>query len=140
MDDKRIELCVVCQKPIPKERKRRHAKYCSDECSKQKTRGYYRENNPPLGLKLSTGVVGTINELRVCVDLLLKGYEVFRSVSSMCSCDLAILKDGKLLRLEVKTGYYLTNMKLGKPQIRGQKFDILAIVTRDKIHYQPEEF
>lgn len=93
-----------------------------------------------MGLKLSTGVVGTINELRVCVDLLLKGYEVFRSVSSMCSCDLAILKDGKLLRLEVKTGYYLTNMKLGKPQIRGQKFDILAIVTRDKIHYQPEEF
>jgi hypothetical protein len=70
----------------------------------------YSETQKPLdnggkqrfnGLAAST--VGAISELAVCADLLSKGYDVFRSVSPAAPCDLIAQKEGKLIRVEVKT-------------------------------------
>lgn len=73
----------------------------------------------------------------VACDLLRRGYEVFRALSPSASCDLAILKAGKLLRVEVRTGY--------RDRITGQvgttrthRADILAIAVHDgSIVYEP---
>jgi hypothetical protein len=76
--------------------------------------------------------VGVLSELVVCVDLLQKGYEVFRGVSPSCSCDLAILKNGKLKRVEVTTGHYKKDRTLVAPNHHNaEDFDILAIVSSD---------
>jgi hypothetical protein len=38
------------------------------------------------------------------VDLMKRGYEVFRALSPACSCDLIALAGGRSLRIEVRTG------------------------------------
>lgn len=87
---------------------------------------------------LPTGTVGAINELRVSVDLMARGYAVFRALSPSCPCDLAILKDDNLIRVEVKTGYRLCN---GRPTISKVKIlehqsrGILALVVGPEIIY-----
>jgi PD-(D/E)XK endonuclease len=87
---------------------------------------------------LCTGTVGAVNELRVCIDLLARGFEVFRSVSPASSCDLAVLKDGRLLRVEVRTAHVNAD---GVPQFSkkdGDENDHYAAVVRGKIIYIPE--
>jgi hypothetical protein len=97
--------------------------------------------NKPLGLASAT--VGALGELLVAADLLIRGYEVFRAISPSCSCDLAILKDGKLLRVEVRTGYRTTvdpdAIAIGKKQ-GTHRADILAVVVHSptRIRYEPE--
>jgi len=79
---------------------------------------------PPLG----TAIIGAIGEYLVVADLLFKGYEVFYATTRTSSCDLVILNDGLLRRVEVKvnqTGYL-------------QKADILALVTSEGIVYAPD--
>ena len=86
---------------------------------------------------LSPSTLGAINELRVCADLLLKGYEVFRSVSPGSSCDLAILKEGKLIRIEVKTAHLKSNGKLMNP-VKKHRADVVALVFPESITYIPD--
>lgn len=90
----------------------------------------------PKYLGIPPGTVGAIGELRVSVDLLAKGHEVFRALSPSCSCDLAILKDGKLLRIEVRTASECTDGRLyyGKD---GFKADHWALCLPDRIIYEP---
>lgn len=72
----------------------------------------------------------------------MRGYEVFRSVSAACSCDLAVLKDKRLLRVEVRTGVWNLRGELSCsfPDEDIGKQDVLAIVSRDMktIVYKPE--
>jgi hypothetical protein len=110
-------------------------KYCSRKCSKAR----YRENNSwqKSSYNLPTGTVGAIAELKVAADLLQRGYEVFRSVSQSCSCDLAIIKSGKLTRVEVKTGY--ENPDTGtRSYPKNHRADILAVSFPSGIVYMPE--
>lgn len=86
---------------------------------------------------LSTGVSGACGELAVSVDLLRRGYEVFRAVSPACSCDLVALKDGKSYRVEVRTS------QAGAPKPTAKdagRFDIFAACTGSAmtIQYSPE--
>lgn len=78
----------------------------------------------------------------VCADLLLKGYAVFRAVSPACSCDLIVLKDGKLCRVEVTTGHRRDNGKVNCPLKTPGAYDVLAIVVDDgkEIVYEPNFF
>lgn len=90
-----------------------------------------------------TGTVGAIAELEVATDLMKKGYEVFRSLSQSCSCDLAILKNKKLFRVEVKSAYRNSNNSVSYPEQshnKGHKYDILALYLHreNKIIYRPE--
>ena len=61
------ELCKQCKKPIPEERQKHHAKYCSEECSQVAERQKYRRSNPNIP-SLATGTVGAVSELRVAAD------------------------------------------------------------------------
>ena len=127
--------CKRCRKPFSSNRG--YQKFCSKRCNnllwqeESYKKSEYRKQN------ISTGTVGAIGELRVSADLLTKGFEVFRSVSPSASCDLAILKNGKLLRVEVRTGYA---RKDGAYWASRQRFraDVFAIVLPDKIVYEPE--
>lgn len=109
--------------------------FCSQKCQQASYRARGFGSRPMGELPLTTGTKGALGELRTCADLLSKGWEVFRAVSPSCSCDLIMHKDGKLLKVEVRTG--CKNLKSGvyypgKGKIRA---DILAIVLSDGVVY-----
>jgi hypothetical protein len=55
--------------------------------------------------KLPTGTTGALSEMAAAMDLMMRGYEVFRALSPTCSCDLIAAKPGaSALRIEVRTG------------------------------------
>ena len=120
-------------KPIPITRKK-GAIYCSIDCHRAFLKARYHSLNPQTKLKASAS--GAISEYKVIIDLLIRGFEVFRSVEPGATCDLAILKNGNLLRVEVKTLKYQVNGK-PFPLNRPIKADILASVMHDGILYTP---
>jgi len=77
---------------------------------------------------LGTAIIGAIGEYLVIADLLEKGYEVFYAATRTSSCDLVILNNGLLRRVEVKV-----NQQAVFPRA-----DILALVTSEGIIYQPD--
>ena len=80
--------------------------------------------------------VGAANELRVCTDLLHKGWHVFRAEAPNGPFDLvAMHKDGRLYRVEVRTGQRLKNGQFSVG--RHGTYDILAIVVGTEITYEP---
>jgi hypothetical protein len=91
-------------------------------------------------MDLSSGTVGAVGELLVATDLLLRGFEVFRALSPACSCDLAVLSSGQLLRVEVTTGHMAPNGKVFS-RSKEPRFDLLAVVVHSspvQIVYTPE--
>ena len=111
---------------------------------KQRTRERYRRGGRRLSGKrnqsdFSSSTGGAAAELLVCADLLLKGFGVFRSVSPTCSCDLVALKDDKLARIEVKSGYRTIEGFIRPNQsYDASKYDILAVVVGAEIAYFPD--
>ncbi len=109
---------------------------------KQKARRREPSTLPSLSntLGISTSAVGALNEMRVVVDLMLKGYHVFRALSSACPCDLVIMLNGNISKVEVKTAYKrgdsLYAQKPTKRQLESG-IDYLVQVTTDEIIYQP---
>lgn len=133
----RTELCENCGGKIPETRANRYAKYCSKKCYDIWAKKHYRGDRP-YAKKLPTGTVGTISELVVSIDLMIKGYEVFRALSPHCSCDLAILNGGKLMTIEVKTTQKDTNGKFNQTPIYSHKADIGALVVGNDVLYVPD--
>jgi hypothetical protein len=93
-----------------------------------------------MGSGLPSGTTGAISELLVSSDLLRRGYAVFRALSPSCSCDLAILKGGRLFRVEVRTAYrHQKTRRLFYPKVDPEKSDIAALVVGGtEIIYIPE--
>lgn len=135
MNNKAIYPCLHCGKPLDQFRANRNAKYCSKTCSKL---AWEEVSATSLYKDLSPSTVGTLHELMVACDLIKKGYHVFRALSPSCDCDLAILKNRNLIRIEVTTGYYSPNGKLFYPKHCSTRFDIIAVVTEKGIVYTPE--
>lgn len=127
--------CAVCGNAILGPRLRNGAKTCSTACHQKRV---YRFGSPLHQKGISTGTIGAVSELLVAADLMSKGYEVFRALSPASSCDLAILKNGALLRVEVRT---MTLTRTGKLTCdRSHRADILAApVVNDgnRIVYEP---
>lgn len=123
-------LCTNCNGDIPAG-SRPWAKTCSKKCSRERAFKVYREMNPPTGL--ATATVGAIAELAVAADLMGRGYEVFRALSPSCSCDLALNIDGRLIRVEVRTGYLTKGGRLTYPRPKSDdgRNDIYAVRTKD---------
>jgi hypothetical protein len=117
---------------------RPHQVFCNRRCRKQFEKARYRAKFPePV---LSTGTTGAISELRVAVDLLLKGFEVFRAVSPACSCDLIAMREGKTpIRIEVRPANFQINGRLTFPRSRkdGGRQDHFAYVLPESIGYEP---
>lgn len=108
-----------------------NVKYCSEEC-KNTTLPKRALYNVP------TGTIGAIGELRVSVDLLQKGYAVFRALSPSCFCDLLISKNNKFFSVEVRTGYKIITGKIIFPPIKGVNPHLVAIVLPNEIVYKPD--
>ena len=109
--------------------------YCSWLCNKQFTKIRYKKNNPNKNIGLNSGTLGAISELRVCSDLLNKGWNVFRAVSAASSVDLLIAKEKVILKVEVTTGSLTSSGKLCHPAKDFSRFDVLAVVLPDRIVY-----
>lgn len=79
--------------------------------------------------------MGVRSELLVCIDLIEKGFEVFRAMSNN-SCDLIALKNGRCFRLEVKTSKFGPQAVAFDPHNN----DSLVIVNNNlkTIKYYPE--
>jgi len=129
--------CAACRGDISAARQRKHAVYCSDACMRAGNRRAYREANPKR--PFTTATTGAIHELLVSADLLQRGFAVFRALSASCPCDLAVLQGDRLLRVEVTSGVYQKGGGVNYPPHPPDRFDVLAVVTRDqRIHYFPE--
>lgn len=86
---------------------------------------------------ISTGTKGAIHELQVSADMMLAGYDVFRSLSPNATCDLVAVKNGKCYRVEVTTGSLYRGKKLYYPPHKQERYDILAVVSTLGIDYSP---
>ena len=96
-----------------------------------------------IGIKyaLPRPTVGALSELRVCVDLMQRGYHVFRALSPACPCDLLVLtKSGQTIRIEVKTCYLSRDGQIMRPSAQTMSkhiYDVIAMVLPDRIAYEP---
>ena len=104
-------------------------KYCNVNCRKKPNQAQYP------GINRTNA--GAVSELLVCADLLKKGFEVFRSVSPVASCDLIVKKNNIIYDVEVKSFSPNTDngIKLLYSQIRAKW---LAYVDKGKINYYPD--
>ena len=123
--------CVECKKLFETNIDRQ--KFCSRVCNQLNSRlrtGLKREFET-----LPKGTVGAINELRAAVYLMAQGYEVFRALSPSCSCDLAVLKDGSLRRIEVRTAYVMRETgKVVVSNSEAGKADVLLAISPQGVH------
>jgi hypothetical protein len=123
-----------CNK-VFRSRENRHV-FCTEICRQKST--FFSIGNT---YNLSTGQLGALSELIATTDLIKKGYEVFRAVSPSASCDLIILKNGKLHRIEVRTGYLKADGAVRYPATEKDigKSDSYAVVfpTTNTVEYIP---
>lgn len=129
-----LHNCLHCGTPIVK--KKRGQKYCKHDCSVESLKIEDRKVNTHRQWNLSSGTVGAIHELVTCVDLMKKGYQVFRAMSPSSLCDLVAYKDNKYMKIEVTTGY-VANGRFYFPQKKAERFDTLAIVFNGEVTYTP---
>jgi len=135
---------LVCGECGEKFTWRRNKKYCCAKCMRAANAS--RLAAVP-GHGLSPATLGAAHELVVCVDLMRKGFSVYRSVSPSAPFDLVAARGVDLKRVEVTTGSIYYNDAEERATFRtyhnkhGQehKYDILAIVTHDgAITYSPQ--
>lgn len=68
--------------------------------------------------------------------LLNSGFAVFRSVSPTCFCDLITVKNGKTLKIEVRTGQLSFHNRLYfKTKLHSQDVDYFAIVWNGRVGF-----
>lgn len=132
------EKCHHCKKNYIKKWHKKQ-KYCSQECAKLFYKKNFEKNN--IRLPISSSSAGAIGELRISIDLLARGFHVFRNLSPSGWCDLVINNNKECFTVEVTTGYYNSQMKVIHPKtskIKEKKWDILAIaMSTGEIFYEP---
>lgn len=89
---------------------------------------------------ISPGSKGDLSELLVCIDLMKKGYEVYRAVSPASYCDLLAIKGEEIKKIEVRTGFYYESVKGDKrlqyPKKRTENKEVIVVTYSDnKLHY-----
>jgi hypothetical protein len=127
------QICAFCQTSfLPQNSWQR---FCSRRC--QADSYYLRAGTVSAYPHATSSTVGAIAEYRVVIDLLGKGYEVFKACSPACSCDLIATRKGEIHRLEVRTAN--RNQITGVVQKRriGFRADGFAWVVGSEIIYEP---
>ena len=112
-------------------------KYCSRKCRQMQTRLRYSASTISQISGLSKGKIGAAGELQVCIDLIKKGYDVFRAIAASCPCDMVAMKKGKLFRIEVKSVTKRKDGSFVQPNLMNISADIVAAVFDDEIEYEP---
>ncbi len=119
-------------------------KYCSDGCrehTRYEAEAGHRKKRPVL---LDTTTRGAQSELSVAIDLLERGYMVFRNITPSGSIDIIAVERGEagsMLRIEVKTSADNSKYKtFGKRKYKqGKHYDYLAIANYEgDIMYHPD--
>lgn len=128
--------CVVCKKQFFASTARHM--YCNKRCSnsvinKKATAQFIRANTSPI----SGHTKGAIQELRIAIDLMNKGFHVFRSLSPSCPCDLVAMKDGISHLVEVKSGIRLKSGKVFYEKTK-VPYVCYAVGLHDGIYYTKE--
>lgn len=134
--------CLNCDKILPVD-DRRPRKFCCRRCAGAASyKRQYPKNTPlvdTLGNRLSSVTVGTIGELKVILDLMNKGYHVYRNVCHSSFCDLAVVIGLKFLRIEVTTGNFSASGKLMYATHNPDRYDHLAVAMKSgEIFYFPD--
>jgi hypothetical protein len=135
--------CENCGNPLP-DGSKFDQRYCDKECvrlGRQKRR--YGEGFQTMQdrLNISSGSLGALSELVACADLMRRGYEVFRAVSPTASCDLIATHGPVSLRIEVRTGYRMTDGRLDYPKFSKDigRCDVYAVVLDgSEVQYDPD--
>lgn len=101
-------------------------KVCGKECRKKRMiLAYGRERANKI---MSPSTVGAVSEMLIAVDLLSRGYAIFRSLSPSCFCDLIAVKEGRILRVECRTAYKnQLNGTLSFPKKKNGEIDIFGL-------------
>lgn len=120
-------ICEVCEDAFYARYK--NTKTCSDKCNKIRTNRI--TGRAVMGDKISHSSTGAMSELFVCGELLRIGYSVFRSVSPSCFCDVIAFKDGKIFKIEIRTGYIAKSGKLNHPSQISEDADCFGIYERN---------
>ncbi len=131
---RRGSKCKNCGGKVP----RRRLVYCSVKCKLD----FYKKLNPHVkNSNVHTSITtGAISELITSVDLLSKGYAVFRALSSSCPCDLIILKNGTVLKIEVRTTHINPSGKMARSTNKKDNklnIDHYARVLPHTVVYEP---
>lgn len=130
--------CEICREEFTSSQP--HAKVCSEECRITKfSRRWGRRVTKDRGL--SNNTIGTISEMLVVVDLMRKGWSVFRAVSFHCFCDVVAIKNCEVMNIEVRTGYKGDSGLLSFPRILRGPANVYAVVERNlnEINYLKTE-
>jgi len=92
-----------------------------------------RESLPPAGFGRGRCLVGAAAELLVAVDLMNRGYHVFRSLGQHSPFDIIAVTESQLIRVEVKSGKKPVHVIKGKKLLH----DVLATATPGGVFYRP---
>jgi hypothetical protein len=136
MKNGKIIICAVCFKKFNSSWP--NAKFCTPKCrNHNQTAITNKHNNRIIGL--TSGTKGAMAELMACVDLMRKGYEVFRALSPSSNCDILAIKDGVVHLYEVRTGVYGSpenGSKLSWPNTKTDGKEVLVVTHKDNVvHY-----
>lgn len=134
----RLADCEQCGEQYEQTTKRQ--RYCGPRCSSKHFNGLATVplGSPAYGDGLSFQTKGALSELRAAVDLLARGYHVYRSMSSSAPWDIVVaIPSGRLVRVEVKTAVLMADGSARGGSLKRNVYDVLCFVTRDGIVYEP---
>jgi len=83
---------------------------------------------------------GALNELRVSIDLMGKGYKIFRALNPNAPFDLIAYKNKKLYKIEVRTRVFKKDGTLSPGKKERDDTDVYAWVMPTAIIYEPNIF
>ena len=128
--------CKYCDKPFPADAKS-NRRFCNKVCASAFAKESWRQQNPKSALgTIATGTKAEVNEMRVAIDLLEKGYEVYRAAFQGMPCDLIARQFGVYQRVEVTTGNKSPNGTVAHPKRDAATYDMLAVVVGNEIIYK----
>ena len=130
--------CKRCDKALP-EHSKSNRKFCGKVCASEFAKEQWRQQNPKSALgQVATGTKAEVNEMRVAIDLLEKGYEVYRAAFQGMPCDLICRPNAtwNWQRVEVTTGNKSPNGSVAHPKRDPETYDMLAVVVGNEIIYK----
>lgn len=115
-------ICEGCKENFAP--RRHNQRFCAPKCQR-------KTNRPSKDWRadVGSGVSGAYAELIVSAELLRLGYWVFRNVTPHGPCDLIALRNGRTVRVEVKTQVpYSRVLPKSRNYAQGTDYDVLALV------------
>ena len=95
-------FCPECGKDIDTSERK---EFCNAEHGARFSRRRLGESFEKSEIGAKKGLIGAIQEVRVVIDLLNKGFEVFRAATRPLRMTYGFRMSGKLVRIQVKTGH-----------------------------------